>query len=193
MTTPHPEPESRTLRRPPAPPTQWATVTRLGPGPDRTPAPVPVAPVNGSLALQPAAPEITPDTATDTAPPQTPALRVVDEAGAADDVHAWAARFAQGVVEVLGGDRPLPQLVRWTTRPVYQDLDRRLSILARTSVAERRLRTIRPQVRSVHVCHPTPEAAEVSVHVRHGRRSRAIAARLELQQGHWRCTALQLG
>lgn len=188
MTNPQPAPETRTLRRPPAPPTEWATVTRLGPDTDRTPTPVPVAPVHGSLALQPAAPEVPPCPA-----PESPTLRLVPGGHTPQDVHAWAARFAQGVVEVLGGDRPLPQLVRWTSRTVYQDLDRRLSILARTSVAERRLRTIRPQVCSVHVCHPTPEAAEVSVHVRHGRRSRAIAARLELEQGHWRCTALQLG
>jgi rhodanese-related sulfurtransferase len=43
------------------------------------------------------------------------------------------------------------------------------------------------------VSHPTPEVAEVSVHVRYGQRSRAIAARLELAGGRWQCTALQLG
>jgi hypothetical protein len=97
------------------------------------------------------------------------------------------------VVEVLGGDRPLSQLLRWTSQRVYVELDRRLTILTRTSDAGRRLRTIRPQVRSVHVFHPTPTTAEVSVHVRHGPRSRAIAARLELTGGRWQCTALQLG
>jgi len=151
---------------------------------------VPVAPVDGSLALQQGAAEPEPSAA----PPLTPELRLVREGTAdAGDVRVWAARFAQGVVEVLGCDRPLPQLVRWTSRRVYLDLERRLRILGQTSVSEQRLRTIRPQVRSVHVCHPTPESAEVSVHVRHGCRSRALAARLELRQGHWQCTALQLG
>jgi len=126
--------------------------------------------------------------------PQTPELRVVDDEGKAlDDVHLWSARFAQAVVEVIGGDRPLTQLVRWTTKRVYSDLGRRVRILARTSPSAQRLRTLRPQVRSVHVFQPTPDTAEVSVHVRHGHRSRALAARLELDDGRWQCTVLQLG
>jgi hypothetical protein len=48
-------------------------------------------------------------------------------------------------------------------------------------------------VRSVHLFCPSPEAAEISVHVRHGERSRAIAARIELVSGRWCCTALQFG
>jgi hypothetical protein len=125
--------------------------------------------------------------------PQTPELRLVNGGGPGEEVQQWAGRFAQAVVEVLGGDRPLSQLVRWTSHRVYVELDRRLSILARTSPAGRRMRTVRPQVRSVHICHPTPESAEVSVHVRYGQRSRAIAARLDLIGGRWQCTALQFG
>jgi hypothetical protein len=94
---------------------------------------------------------------------------------------------------VVGGDRPLTQLLRWTNGRVYGELGRRVRVLARTAPANKRLHTIRPQVRSVHVCRPTPDCAEVSVHVRHGQRSRAIAARLELEEGRWTCTALQLG
>lgn len=173
--------------RPPAAPAQWATVTRLGlgradlPGPDAGPR------ADGSLAL--AAATERPSHGL----PATPELRLVTGGGGGEDVQVWAARFAQAVVEVLGGDRPLAQLVRWTSQRVYLEIERRLSILARTSDAGRRLRTIRPQVRSVHVFHPTPVSAEVSVHVRHGQRSRAIAARLELTRGRWQCTALQLG
>jgi len=110
-----------------------------------------------------------------------------------DEVRAWAARFAQAVVEVAGGDRPLPQLLRWTSPRVYAELGRRVRIMARTRPVEQRRRTIRPQVRSVHLCRPVPTVAEVSVHVRHGRRSRAIAARLELRSDRWTCTALRIG
>jgi hypothetical protein len=113
--------------------------------------------------------------------------------GDGDEVEMWSARFAQAVVEVIGGDRPLTQLVRWTTRGVYRDLTRRVRIVARTSPSAQRLRTVRPQVRSVHVFRPTQSIAEVSVHVRHGQRSRAIAARLELDDGRWQCTVLHLG
>lgn len=186
----HPKPavsRPTTLRRPPAPPHRWATLTSLGGGGTaRKPGTVPMSAVQGTLAL---------DLRGCTGMPKTPELRVVDDSGrAVDDVEAWAARFAQAVVEVLGGDRPLSQLVRWTTSGVYADLGRRVRILARTSPpASQRLRTIRPQVRSVHVFQPTPETAEVSVHVRHGQRSRALAARLELDEQRWKCTALQLG
>lgn len=173
-------------RRPPRP---WASVTRLGLG--DSPGSVPIAPVDGALALQQGT---TGAPGPHRQPPSTPELRIVADAPRdGGDVRLWAARFAQGVVEVLGCDRPLPQLVRWTSRRVYLDLERRLRILGQTSVTEQRVRTIRPQVRSVHVCHPAPDCAEVSVHVRHGRRSRALAARLELREGRWQCTALQLG
>jgi hypothetical protein len=166
------------------------TVTRLAPageGGDLVPvATVRVAAVQGTLAL---------DLHGAGGMPATPELRLVaePEAGTAE-IRAWAARFAQAVVEVLGGDRPLTQLLRWTSARVYSDLARRVRILARTAPpATQRLRTVRPQVRSVHVCRPAQGCAEVSVHVRHGKRSRALAARLELTDGRWQCTALQFG
>ena len=43
------------------------------------------------------------------------------------------------------------------------------------------------------MCHPTPEVAEVAVTVRHGQRTRALAARLEFRRGLWFCTALEIG
>jgi hypothetical protein len=164
-----------------------ASVTDLTrPGSRREP--VPVASVQGTLAL---------DLGLGGPPaePRTPELRVVPGDGSAEhrEVQAWAARFAQATVEVLGGDRPLPQLLRWTSTRVYADLDRRVRILGRSAPAPQRLRTVRPQVRSVHVSRPAPAAAEVSVHVRHGHRSRALAARLEHRDGRWMCVALQLG
>ena len=188
--TSDPTPPGRHLlvRRPPAPTSSGATVTRLG-DVTRRPGPVPVATVQGTLAL-----DLAGCIGMRGRPEPRPHLNLVEEHGSAvDDLSAWAARFAQAVVEVLGGDRPLPQLVRWTTNRVYSDLGRRVRILGRTAPAQQRLRTVRPQVCSVHVFQPTAHAAEVSVHVRHGQRSRALAARLELGDGRWKCTALQLG
>ncbi len=178
-----------TPRRPPAPTEHLATVTRLSP-PGATPVPVPVATVQGALALD-----------LDQLPhrPTTPELRLLPAAAdSADDathreVRLWAAQFSQAVVEVVGGDRPVSQLLRWTSLRVYQEIDRRVRILGRTTVAPTRRRTLSPQVRSVHVFHPRRDAAEVSVHVRHGHRSRAIAARLERRDDRWTCVALQLG
>lgn len=186
MTANRPTPTRRAgVRRPPAPSGPGATLTLLNSDGAREPDPVPVAAVQGTLAL---------DLRGCMGMPRTPELRVVGGDGKAiDDVHTWAARFAQALVEVLGGDRPLPQLVRWTTSRVYNDLGRRVRILGRTAPVQQRLRTVRPQVRSVHIFQPSRDTAEVSVHVRHGQRSRALAARLELGDGRWQCTALQLG
>lgn len=175
----------KTGRRPPTPSAESATVIRLGGAVHPLSPQVPLASVQGTLAL---------DIRGCLGMPRTPELRVVPESGSAvDDVTLWSARFAQAVVEVVGGDRPLTQLLRWTTSRVYNDLGRRVRILARTSPSAQRMRTVRPQVRSVHVFQPTPESAEVSVHVRHGHRSRALAARLEIDDGRWQCTALQMG
>ena len=166
-----------------------ATVTRLAPA---TPAPFPV---QGTLALDvgcppPALPE-TPELTT----AGLPRVEQVSDA----EVRAWAARFAQAVVECLAGRRPVSQLVRWTTPGVYRDLDRRVRLLREaTSASPVSLRTpaaarVRPQVRSVHVCRPSATAAEVSVHVRHGARSRAVALRMERHGDRWLCTVLQFG
>lgn len=108
------------------------------------------------------------------------------------DVEHWAACFVQAIVEVIGGDRPVAQLTRWTSAMVYCDISRRVSILGTTSTAASRGRVSRPQVRSVHLCQPCDGVAEVAAHIRHGQRSRAVAARLEVVQGRWLCTALQL-
>lgn len=189
MTDHDDETGAEVLQRPPAAPTRWATVTPIG-SRRRSAERRPVAPpVEGSLALDAAAVQEPERSAG-----RAPALRLVAPPGHGDDeVQQWAARFAQAVVEVLGGDRPLQQMLRWTSQRVYGELERRLALLSRTQDAGRRMRTVRPQVRSVHVFHPTPLSAEISVHVRHGQRSRAIAARLEHSGGRWQCTALQLG
>ncbi len=153
------------------------------PMPDPPPmAPVPVHSIQGTLALR---------FGHDIATTPSPDLRLV--AGGRAELEAFAHRFARAVVEVVGGDRGPSQLLRWTTKQVYDELQRRATLLAGTTPGDRRVRRLRSQVRSVHLFCPSPEAAEVSVHVRHGERSRAIAARIELLDGRWCCTALQFG
>ena len=106
---------------------------------------------------------------------------------------AWASRFAQATVEVLGGHRPVAQLVGWTAPSVFRDLERRTRATARSVPRSAAHAALRPRVSSVHVCRLGPDVAEVCVRVRHGRRSRAVAMRLEATQGRWRCTAIELG
>lgn len=120
-----------------------------------------------------------------------PSLRVVtgDDRG----LDAFAARFAQAVVEVIGGDRGVHQLMRWTTERVYADLTHRSHALHRATPGDQRRRRVRATVRSVHLFRPDEDAAELSIHVRHGPRSRAIAARIDRIEGRWRCTVLDFG
>ena len=150
--------------------------------PTATLAAVPMASVQGTLAL---------DFGSSVRSSRAPALRLLPGERAA--LEAFAHAFANAVVEVVGGDRGPNQLIRWTTERVYTELQQRAALLARTTPGDRRVRRLRSQVRSVHVFCPSAEAAELSVHVRRGARSRAIAARLELLEGRWCCTALQFG
>lgn len=153
---------------------------------------MPLASVQGTLALD-VSPRYTP-----------PAFEVADRAPVIDADHvgatrrreleAWAMRYAQAAVEIVGGDRPTTQLVRWTAGEVYADLQRRAQLVARTGGHQPgvgRVQPVRPKVLSVHASFVGPEIAETSLHVRYGPRSRALAARFERRAGRWLCTALE--
>jgi hypothetical protein len=143
---------------------------------------MPIAETQAALALElDGAPEL----------PSRPSLRVVT--GEERELDAFSARFAQAVVEVIGGDRGVHQLMRWTTEWVYADLMHRSHALQRATPGDQRLRRVRATVRSVHLFRPHEDAAELSIHVRHGGRSRAIAARIERIEGRWRCSVLDFG
>jgi hypothetical protein len=109
------------------------------------------------------------------------------------DPRAWGRRLAQAVSEVLAGDRPISQLVRFTDETVFADLNRRVRVLGMTTTATARGAKERSTVRSIRVCTPAHEIAEVAAHVRHGERSRAIAFRMEIRRNRWVCTALEVG
>ncbi len=114
------------------------------------------------------------------------------------DPRPWAHRFAQAVVEVLSGDRPHAQLSRWVSVTVQRAVEAAVDGLVEVTGAPglRRPgtgRAGRPQVRSVHVSEPADGVAEVCATVRHGRRVRALAFRLEGVDGRWCCTALRTG
>lgn len=154
--------------------------------------PVPVASVQGTLAL-------------DLEPRQEPPAPTTTAAHAAGDVlpidlrvrrqvEQWAQRYAQAAVEIVGGDRPVSQLLRWSTQEVYDDLVRRSRVVARAGghrPGHGRVQPVRPVVQSVRSCFVSRQVVEVSVHVRYGRRSRALAARFELRQDRWQCSALE--
>jgi hypothetical protein len=128
--------------------------------------------------------------------PVSDALTVVSDAPqrayAAPDPQAWAARFLQAVVEVVASERPLAQLARWTDAAVFAEIsDRRERVADRRAGA--RSRGGRQVVVTVHISRPEGGVAEVAARVTAGRRSRAIAARLDYSRGRWLCTAIDFG
>ncbi len=109
-------------------------------------------------------------------------------------LEQWSRRYAQAAVEIVGGDRPVSQLLRWTSPRVYEDLARRAQLVARSAghhPGRGLAQPIRPQVLGVHTSFVDRDAAEVSAHVRYGERSRALAIRFERRDDRWLCVALE--
>lgn len=117
-------------------------------------------------------------------------VRIVSDRGL-PDARPWATQLTQGVLEVLSGDRPVTQLLRWTSQDVYDTLQRRMVVGARAH-GQARVRR-RAAVRSVHVTRPDVGVAEVAATALREGRLQAIALRLEGINGRWQCTALELG
>ena len=84
-------------------------------------------------------------------------------------------------------------MLRWTTPDVYQDLARRAHLVAH-AVGKRpgagQIQSVRPQLVGAHTSFVSEHCAEVSLHVRYGERSRAVAARFELIRDRWQVSAL---
>ena len=164
-------------------------------GADVVPLPrsTPIASVQGTLAL-------------DLGPPlDAPEPDVSRRSGVGTDVvtvdlvrrrrfEQHAARIGAALVEIVGGDRPVSQVLRWTTPEVYQDLARRAHLVA--AAAGRQpgtggVQSVRPQLVGAHTSFVSETCAEVSLHVRYGPRSRAVAARFELIRDRWQVSALE--
>ena len=157
--------------------------------------PAPIASVQGTLALdlQPRQdPPWSPGGSLGS--PDRPAAGVIPiEEPLRHGLEEWARRYTQAAVEIVGGDRPVTQLLRWSSRQVFEDLERRAQLVARAGLhqpGQGRVQPVRPRVQGVHSCFLSRESVEVSVHLRYGERSRAVAARFERTDRHWCCTAL---
>lgn len=106
------------------------------------------------------------------------------------DPRPWAARLGQAVLEVGTAGRPVTQLMRWTSGPVYAELVDRYAPRARQGLARRRV-VVDERVRSVHLCQPADGVAEASLVFTGGPRPRALALRLEGWDGRWVCTVCE--
>ncbi|GAB2885004.1 Rv3235 family protein [Nocardioides pacificus] len=159
------------------------------------PGPVPIASVQGTLALD-LQPRLDPPEVHRSAVGRAGGDVISIDLPVRRDLEKWARRYTQAVVEIVHGDRPVSQLVRWTAPRVHEDLARRAVLVAQAGLhraghGRGRRPDLRPQVESIHSCFVSREIAEVSARVRYGGRSRAVAARFEILGGRWQCTALE--
>ncbi|WP_369235927.1 Rv3235 family protein [Streptomyces sp. R21] len=96
--------------------------------------------------------------------------------------------FADRLVAVLSGQRPVHCMLRHTAGRAYDEL---------AWLAERgalRTRGTRPVVRDIGYYVPRPGAIEAFARIGAGEQLRAMAFRLEQGLDHrWRCTAVELG
>ncbi|HMG30973.1 MAG TPA: Rv3235 family protein [Jiangellaceae bacterium] len=105
------------------------------------------------------------------------------------DAREWSTTLALALTQALLGQRPVAQLNRWVVDEVLVAV----SMYQRRSLAQHGRIAIPTAVRSVRVQHPDPTVAEVAAHVAIGKRSAAMAFRLEALGDRWLCTALELG
>ncbi|MEU6352045.1 Rv3235 family protein [Streptomyces sp. NPDC047072] len=119
--------------------------------------------------------------ATPTVPTQTPRRPVAPQPRPTD-------LFADLLLAVLSGQRPVHSMLRHTVGRAYDEL----AWLAERSPL--RTRGTRPVVRDIGYYVPRPGAVEAFARIGAGDQLRAMAFRLEQGQDlRWRCTAVELG
>jgi hypothetical protein len=116
--------------------------------------------------------------------------------GAADPSGVLPGQFAQVIVEIMAGLRPPKQLIGLTTERAGAQVQRLAPLLA----SDRR-----PRIARIVTSRPTARVVEMTVIVRVGPRSRALAVRLEhlaarpatpgrpARPDRWLCTAIEAG
>jgi hypothetical protein len=107
--------------------------------------------------------------------------------GAAGSPNLVAHRLLTMTLEAFSGLRPLTQLRGAYTLPVFTAITRGRRPAWCTSGSGPLL------LGAVRVAEPVEGVAEVCAVARRNGRAHAVAARLEVLDGRWRCTALQVG
>lgn len=106
-------------------------------------------------------------------------------AGQRQAAEAAARQIASALVEVLSGDRGASQLNRMVTPAVQAQI--RFAISAPRPGAAR----LRHRIQTIHMSHPANGVVEVCAVLGNSARASALALRLELLDGRWRCTAVE--
>ncbi|MFM1826469.1 MAG: hypothetical protein RLZZ37_1104 [Actinomycetota bacterium] len=98
---------------------------------------------------------------------------------------AWTKQLVTGIAEVLIGERPIFQLMRWVSFDVYLEIDK--NIKQRNNKNSQR---IRPLIRSVHIDQTSENVVQAIAVIQKGKRGRGMGIRLEAEEDRWRCTEL---
>ncbi|MFG1850399.1 Rv3235 family protein [Actinomadura geliboluensis] len=118
--------------------------------------------------------------------PPGPGLRIVRPGdGVEAEARAVADTAVRLVVEVLAGARPAHQLSLVAVPAVCR------AFAPHTGAGTRGRRVVPPKVLSSRMQRPSPTVAEAAAVVAVAGRVHALALRLELARGRWRCTALE--
>ena len=109
---------------------------------------------------------------------------------------ALPRQFAQVIVEILAGARPLRQTVGWTTDRVRAQIGDLTQLVASDQ---------RPRIRRIVTSQPAASVVEMTVVISFGPRSRALAMRFEhrparqpapglpTRPARWLCTEIETG
>ncbi|MER5339930.1 Rv3235 family protein [Streptomyces mirabilis] len=181
---------TRTKRRPGTRPPGRHDTRRPGTTPPRTPGAGTPRPAPGDSPPQPPAPQAPPaEAASRTLLPPPPADHPRPSPPSSPPPQPRPTDlFADRLLAVLSGQRPVHCMLRHTAGRAYDEL---------AWLAERgplRTRGTRPVVRDIGYYVARPGAIEAFARIGAGDRLRAMAFRLE--QGpdlRWRCTAVELG
>ena len=121
---------------------------------------------------------------------QTRRSHVVSRIDPLPDPTRAARAIVGAVCQVLAGRRPVDHLARWTSLELFQALVRRVG-LAHRIMGVHPVPT--PAVVSVRAELTLSGACEAAAVLDDGGRVRGAAMRLELRQGRWQLTALEIG
>lgn len=100
------------------------------------------------------------------------------------DPKLWSEQLAIGIAEVLIGDRPAFQLIRYLAFDVYCSVEKQA--IKHQAAAKR----VRPLLRCVQVTKLNETVVNASAVIQKGVRGRAMAMRLVAESDRWRCTEL---
>ncbi len=99
--------------------------------------------------------------------------------------EAWTKQLVTGIAEVLIGERPVFQLMRWVSFDVYREIDRHVQ--PKLILHAKRAR---PFVRCLRIENTSEKIIEATAVIQKGIRGRGMGLRLEAENDRWRCTQL---